>query len=88
MKTHLKDKFVHSDGPHLGHIPPQLAMIDKLAGLIGTIRLIYNYSHYYYSTAKVSSILVKVGPWVVHQFLKAFIALCQALGENLTLERW
>ncbi|RUS82390.1 hypothetical protein EGW08_009842 [Elysia chlorotica] len=42
-----------------------LAMIDKLAGLIGTIRLIYNYSHYYYSTAKVSSILVKITSQIV-----------------------
>ncbi|GFR77163.1 dynein heavy chain 8, axonemal, partial [Elysia marginata] len=42
-----------------------LAMIDKLAGLLGTIRLIYNYSHYYYSTAKVSSILVKITSQIV-----------------------
>ncbi|XP_035824314.1 dynein heavy chain 8, axonemal, partial [Aplysia californica] len=42
-----------------------LAMVGKLTGLIGSIRLIYNYSHYYNSTSKVSSIFVKITNQIV-----------------------
>uniref|UniRef100_A0A2C9JM71 Dynein heavy chain tail domain-containing protein n=1 Tax=Biomphalaria glabrata TaxID=6526 RepID=A0A2C9JM71_BIOGL len=40
-------------------------MLDKLSGLIGTIRLIYNFSPYYTSTDKVSSLFVKITNQIV-----------------------